>query len=345
MEAYLYQAYKGSSVRCELCSHLCVIQNGKRGICGVRQNEDGILKTLVYGRLVARNIDPIEKKPLFHLMPGSRSYSIATVGCNFQCRFCQNADIAQMPADRNGLIRGGNITPADVVADALQQDCHSIAYTYTEPTVYFEFAYDTARIAHAKGLKNVFVTNGYMSRAALEKVAPYLDGANVDLKAFSDEFYKKQCGARLEPVKQTLLLMKQLNICVEITTLLIPGLNDDPQELKALADFIAGGLGPEIPWHISRFHPTYHLTDRPPTPVQTLERAYRIGCDAGLRYVYLGNVPGEKGESTFCHSCGELLVERLGFFVRRNRIIDNACSHCRTPVYGLGMSPIPQGPP
>ena len=338
MEARLYDKMDGDKVRCNLCAHTCVIKPGRRGICGVRQNENGVLRTLVYGRLIARHVDPIEKKPLYHLLPGSRSYSIATVGCNFKCAFCQNADIAQMPNDRQGAILGSACTPGEVVDDALEQGCRSIAYTYTEPTIYFELAYETARLARAKGLKNIFVTNGYMSGQALEMAAPYLDAANVDLKAFTDEFYKTRCGARLEPVKETLRRMKALGIWVEVTTLIIPGLNDDPGELRALAGFIAQDLGPETPWHISRFHPTYRLTDRPPTPVRTLAAALEIGKAAGLHYVYMGNVPGEGGENTYCHQCGALLIERLGFHVGRNLIRNDQCPECQTPVFGIRMS-------
>jgi pyruvate formate lyase activating enzyme len=337
-EALLYEKLDERKVRCRLCSHGCVIGDGGKGICGVRENRGGTLFTLVYGKVISGNPDPIEKKPLFHFLPGSYSYSIATVGCNFKCRFCQNADIAQMPNDRSGAVMGTFCTPESVVADALAQDCQSIAYTYTEPTVYFEFAFETARLASAKGLKNVFVTNGFMSREALEMVAPYLDAANVDLKAFSDDFYKTRCSARLEPVKQTLRRMKALEKLVEVTTLIIPGLNDDPDELRRLAGFIADDLGPETPWHISRFHPTYKLTDRPPTPVETLILASEIGRQAGLRYVYMGNVPGRGGESTYCHQCGALLIERLGFTVYRNALQDDRCPECGTPVYGIGMS-------
>lgn len=337
MEAYLYDPLADHKVQCHLCGHACVIKPAQRGICGVRHNTEGVLETLAYGRLVARNVDPIEKKPLFHLMPGHRAYSIATVGCNFRCRFCQNADIAQMPHDYNGAITGSTCTPEQVVSDALDLDCQSIAYTYTEPTVYFEFAYDTAKLAQTRGLKNVFVTNGYMSPAALELVAPFLDGANVDLKAFSDDFYKRFCGATLAPVRRTLKGMKALGIVVEVTTLIIPGLNDSAGELALLADFIAGELGPETPWHISRFHPTYRLMDREPTPLKTLQGAYDIGRRAGLHYVYMGNVPGQKGESTFCHHCGSMLIERVGFSVRQNHIKQARCPECQTPVYGMGM--------
>jgi len=337
MRALLYEALDDGSVRCNLCSQRCVIPEGRRGICQVRENQAGTLQSLVYGRLIARHVDPIEKKPMFHLLPGSRAYSIATVGCNFRCRFCQNADIAQMPRDRDGLVMGNPCSPQEVVADALKHHCQSIAYTYTEPTVFFEFALDTAKRAHGQGLKNVFVTNGYMTTEALEAVAPFLDGANVDLKAFSDDFYKHQCGARLEPVKTTLRNLKRLGILAEVTTLLIPGLNDDPQELEALAAFLVNDLGPETPWHISRFHPTYRLTDRPSTPLESLRRAREIGVRAGLRYVYMGNVPGEDGENTNCHKCGTLLIERWGFAIRHNGVVEGKCPECAEPVYGIGM--------
>jgi pyruvate formate lyase activating enzyme len=338
MKAYLFEPSEEQGVRCLLCHHRCYIKPGRRGICQVRSNDQGELNTLVYGKLIARHVDPIEKKPLFHFLPGSRSYSIATVGCNFRCTFCQNADIAQMPRDRGGLITGTACSPDAVVVDAQQEQCQSIAYTYTEPTVYFEFALDTARIAHARGIKNIFVTNGFMTPEALDMAAPFLDGANVDLKAFTDEFYKTQCGGRLEPVKATLRKMKSLGVWVEVTTLIIPGLNDDPEELRQMAVFLVDELGAETPWHISRFHPTYRLTDRPPTPVVTLRRAREIGMRAGLHYVYTGNVPGEDGENTICPRCGTKLIERWGFMVQRNRITEDQCPQCGTPVYGVGMS-------
>jgi pyruvate formate lyase activating enzyme len=338
MEAYLYDKLEDKKVRCNLCSHHCLIKSGRRGICGVRENREGILETLVFRRIIAQNVDPIEKKPLYHLMPGSRSYSIATVGCNFKCRFCQNADIAQMPNDRQGAILGTAVTPDEIVGAAVARHCQSIAYTYTEPTIYFELAYETAKIAREKGLKNIFVTNGYMSPLALEMVSPYLDAANVDLKAFSDDFYKSQCSAKLAPVKETLRQMKARNIMVEVTTLLIPGLNDDPEELAGLAAFIAEELGPETPWHISRFHPTYRLTDRDPTSVRSLRRAYDIGVSEGLYYIYMGNVPGMGGENTHCHHCKALLIERTGFSVRHNHIRNDGCPKCGTPVYGIEMN-------
>ncbi len=335
MEAYLYESLNDKKVKCNLCNHRCEIKDGRRGICGVRENREGTLETLVYGRIIARHIDPIEKKPLYHLMPGSLSYSVATVGCNFRCLFCQNADIAQMPSDRTGMITGDPFSPQDVVAAAIKGDCKSIAYTYTEPTVYFEFAFDTAKLAHEKGIQNVFVTNGYMTAEALHMINPYLDAANVDLKAFTEDFYKTYCGAKLEHVKESLKLMKSLGIFIEVTTLLIPGLNDDKDELEKLAKFLADSLGTETPWHISRFHPTYKLTDRPPTPVETLVTAREIGIKAGLKYVYTGNVPGESGGNTFCYSCGEILIERWGFYIKKNVIEESRCPYCNVEIHVL----------
>ena len=335
MKAYLWESLEDSKVKCNLCSHRCVIKDGRRGICGVRKNSGGILETLVFGNLVARHIDPIEKKPLFHFLPGTLSYSIATVGCNFRCRFCQNADIAQMPADQGGTIMGSISTPRGVVAAAEQGGCRSISYTYTEPTVFFEFAYETARLARERALRNVFVTNGYMTAEALEMISPYLDAANVDLKAFTDKYYKELCSARLKHVQESLKRMRALGIFVEVTTLIVPGLNDDPAELEDLAAFIVEELGPQTPWHISRFHPTYKLTDRPATPVATLTAARQIGLEAGLRYVYTGNVPGDAGESTFCHGCGERVIERWGFRVGKLDIEKGRCTHCGVEIDGV----------
>jgi len=335
MEAWLYETMSDQRVRCLLCSHQCVIGNHKRGICGVRENREGVLETRVYGLLIAASDDPIEKKPLFHVMPGSRSFSIATVGCNFKCRFCQNADIAQMPADRDGMVTGDPTTPGQVVAAARKRQCATIAYTYTEPTVFFEFACDTAELAHGQGIKNVFVTNGFMSEAALTRISPWLDAANVDLKAFSNEFYRKHCGAQLEPVKSTLKRMKALGIWVEVTTLIIPGLNDDPDELSRLATFIAADLGPETPWHVSRFHPTYRLMDRRATPVETLLQARRIGIEAGLKYVYTGNIPGQGGEDTLCPGCGQTVIARKGFQITTKQVEAGHCRSCGTAIAGI----------
>jgi pyruvate formate lyase activating enzyme len=335
MEAYLYELLDDNKVKCNLCNHRCVIKDGRRGLCNVRENQAGKLQTLVYNKLIAQHVDPIEKKPLFHFLPGTLSYSIATVGCNLRCRFCQNADIAQMPTDRKGRIMGDTVTAQHVVDDAARSGCSTIAYTYTEPTVFFEFAYDTAKMAHARGIRNVFVTNGYMTAEALEMINPYLDAANVDLKAFTDDYYKDLCGARLVHVQETLRRMKAAGIFVEVTTLIVTGLNDDNSELQQLAEFIAHDLGVDTPWHISRFHPTYKLTDRPATPVQTLTRAREIGLQAGLKYVYTGNVPGDDAENTFCPGCGKKVIERWGFQVGAMRIKDGDCMHCGHKIDGV----------
>jgi pyruvate formate lyase activating enzyme len=307
-EALLYEKQDNKIVRCNLCAHRCRINPDKIGICGVRENRDGVLYSLVYGTLVAENIDPIEKKPFFHVLPGSLSYSIATPGCNFACAFCQNHEISQMPRATR-MIAGDEVSPEDIVRQAKKSGCKTIAYTYTEPTIYFELAYDTAKIAHDFDIKNVFVTNGFMTPEMIEMIAPYLSAANVDLKSFREEFYKKQCGAKLAPVLDSLKKMKSLGIWVEITTLLIPTLNDSEEELKDIAEFIAS-LGREIPWHISRFHPQFKKRDLPPTPLSSLHRATQIGKQAGLKYVYCGNVPGDKGENTYCFNCHHLLIER-----------------------------------
>ncbi|MDY6838265.1 MAG: AmmeMemoRadiSam system radical SAM enzyme [Thermodesulfobacteriota bacterium] len=337
MEAYLYQRLDGRKVRCDLCHHRCIIKEGKLGLCGVRENQKGVLRTLVYGRLIARHVDPIEKKPLYHVFPSTLSYSIATVGCNFRCRFCQNADIAQFPADRKGAIIGDHYSPEDVVTAAAQAGCRSIAYTYTEPTVFFEFAYNTAKLAHEKGIVNVFVTNGYMTPEAVHMITPYLDAANVDLKAFNDKFYREQCGAKRKHVMETLRVMKSAGIFVEVTTLLIPGLNDDRQELGQLATFIGDALGRDTPWHISRFHPTHRLTDRPATSAESIHEARTIGLAAGLRYVYSGNLPGDEGENTICYHCGEILIQRWGYHISKNVIKDGKCPKCDAVIDGLGI--------
>jgi pyruvate formate lyase activating enzyme len=331
-EAYLYEKENKNRVRCLLCHHKCLIREGAKGICSVRENQDGTLVSLVYGKVIARHVDPIEKKPLFHFLPNSPSFSIATAGCNFKCRFCQNADISQMPSDFQ-QISGVEMAPAAIVAEALAGGCRTISYTYTEPTIYFELAVDTARLAVSKGLKNVFVSNGYMTEECLREIHPDLHAANVDLKSFRDEFYRSQCGARLEPVLETLRTMKRMGIWLEVTTLIIPGQNDSPEELRDLSGFIAD-LDPSTPWHVSRFHPTYRLTDAPPTPPEAIRMAKEIGHEAGLKYVYSGNLPGDEGEKTFCHGCGELLIDRFGFAVRANRIRHNRCPRCGVDIPG-----------
>jgi pyruvate formate lyase activating enzyme len=332
-EAYLYEKMENQRVRCFLCNHRCLIKEGARGICGVRENQEGTLVSLVYGKVIAKHVDPIEKKPLFHFLPGSRSYSLATMGCNFRCLFCQNADISQMPADRN-QIWGEEMTPSMIVEEATGSRSFTISYTYTEPTIFFELALDTARLAVQKGLKNIFVSNGYMTEECLKEISSNLHGVNVDLKAFTDRFYKEQCGAKLEPILRTLEIMRKMGVWVEVTTLLIPGLNDSTDELKGLAGFLSN-LDTDIPWHISRFHPSYRLMNVRPTPPESIQTARDIGYEAGLKYVYTGNLPGDDGEKTYCHECKELLVDRFGFYVRKNVIKNNQCPKCKAQIPGV----------
>jgi len=340
-EALLYDRLDDDRVRCNLCAHRCVIAPGRRGICHVRENRAGRLYTLVYGRTISQAVDPIEKKPLFHFYPGTGAFSIATPGCNFRCTFCQNADISQMPRDRD-LILGTPVTPEAIVAAAQRTRCRSIAYTYTEPTVFFEYSLEIARLARPAGIANVYVTNGYMTDEMLrlfcgETQPPLMDAANVDLKAFSDEFYRERCGARLQPVLDSLKRMKDLGVWVEVTTLVIPGLNDAETELRQIAQFIAQELGVDTPWHVSRFHPTYRLLDRPVTPTSTLVRAREIGLAAGLRYVYMGNVPGAEGEHTFCYQCGRRIIGRWGFSITEYHLRDGQCAYCGAVIDGVGL--------
>jgi pyruvate formate lyase activating enzyme len=332
-EALLYEKLTDFRVQCALCAHRCKINAGRRGLCGVRENKDGILYSLVFGTLIAEHVDPIEKKPFFHVHPASRSYSIATVGCNFSCDFCQNHEISQMPRSTL-MIMGEDTAPATIVERAKNSHCKTIAYTYTEPTVYLETALETAKIACRDGLQNVFVTNGFMTPEAVDVIAPYLAAANVDLKSFRDEFYKKQCGARLKPVLDSLKKMKERGIWLEITTLLIPGLNDSTEELKDIAAFILS-LGAETPWHISRFHPQFKRLETPSTPIDSLHRACLIGKKYGLKYVYSGNVPGDEGENTVCSNCKKLVIKRHGFRIIDNFLSGPACSHCGQKLEGL----------
>lgn len=326
-QAVLWAPWRGGPVvHCFLCAHHCRVAPGDRGRCGVRENRDGVLYALTYALPISTAVDPIEKKPLFHFLPGSQSFSVATVGCNFTCLFCQNSDISQMPRDER-VIRGTRLAPEEVVERAVRAGCRSIAYTYTEPTIFFEYAHDCAVRATKAGLKNVFVTNGYMTKEALACIDGDLHAANVDLKAFSDDFYRRIVGARLKPVLDTIRRMVAAGIWVEVTTLLIPGYNDDEDELRRLAAFLCS-VDADIPWHVSRFHPTYRMLDVPPTPVSSVERALAVGREEGLRYVYGGNLRGHDSESTRCPSCGHVAIEREGFTVRRMNLDGDRCREC-----------------
>jgi len=323
-EAMQWKKAEHDFADCFLCAHRCHIAPGKRGLCGVRENRGGTLFSLVYDRIVSAHVDPIEKKPLYHFLPGSRSYSIATVGCNFRCRFCQNWEISQA---REAFAHGERVTPEQIVAAALATQCASISYTYTEPTVFFELAYDTAGLARERGLRNVFVTNGYQTPETVEKMAGRIDAANVDLKAFSEDFYRRMCKASLAPVLDSIREMHRRGIFVEVTTLVIPGENDSEAELRGAARFIAS-VSPDIPWHVSRFHPDYELTDRPVTPAATIYRALEIGKEEGLRYLYAGNLPGDEYENTHCPRCGKVVIARRGYFVSEVNLKAGTCAAC-----------------
>ena len=335
-EALFYNRENDGLVRCFLCPHRCHIADGETGICGVRGNKGGTLYSLNYAKVISASVDPIEKKPLFHFFPGSAAYSIASIGCNFKCDFCQNWQISQVSEAHRMGIDGVEVDPERIVADARKNNCKSISYTYTEPTVFFEFAYDCAKLAKSQGVYNNFVTNGYIGKEALEYISPYLDAANVDLKSFRDDFYRTVCKGSLEPVLETIRLMKKLDIWVEVTTLVVPGQNDSRGELLDIAEFIAS-VDKNIPWHISRFHPDYKFTEKEATPLSRLEEAYRIGKAKGLNYIYIGNIYTEKGENTYCPHCNELIIKRLGFSIESINIKESKCTYCNGEISGRGL--------
>jgi pyruvate formate lyase activating enzyme len=335
-EALLYAKQEDNSVICNLCAHRCHIKDGAQGICRVRENNDGELFTLVYGNLISKGVDPIEKKPLYHFYPGTKAYSIATPGCNFRCEWCQNWQISQMPRLME-MPKGKRMMPDEIVEEALQTGCKSIAYTYTEPTIFFEYSYDVAKLAKMSGLKNIYVTNGFMTPEMLNMIAPYLDAANVDIKAFRDEPYRKLMGGRLQPVLDSCQLMKELGIWLEVTTLVVPGMNDDPDELRALAGFIYESLGPETPWHLSRFYPQYRMADLRPTDESTLQKTKKMGESIGLNYVYVGNVWG--GNTTRCKNCGEILIRRNVYSIHIVGLDgEGYCKTCHSLLDGVGLT-------
>jgi len=318
-EAYLYKKLKDKKVQCQNCAHYCLIEEGERGICGVRENQKGKLYALNYGKIIACHVDPIEKKPFYHFLPGTYSLSMAAVGCNFKCDSCQNWEISQLP-QQTGKIEGENKTPEDIVKLTKDNNLPSISYTYTEPTIFSEFALDTMKIAKKQGIKNNWVTNGFWSKELFDLIAPYLDAANVDLKGFTEEFYRKYCKGRLQPVLDTLKRLKTKKIWTEITTLVIPSLNDSEETFEKIANFIKNELNPETPWHVSQFSGaiSWKLQHIPDTPVKTLEKAYKIGKKTGLKYVYMGNVPGHQAENTYCPKCGEIVINRMNYIIRRH---------------------------
>ena len=331
-EAMIYKKLENKKVLCNLCAHRCRITNNGFGICQVRENIDGTLYSNSYGQLIASHIDPIEKKPFYHFLPGSKSYSIATPGCNFKCSFCQNWQISQFQKEDFSKLSDAYTQPKEIVNQAIEYGCKSISYTYTEPTIFFEYAYDIAKIAKKKGLYNTFVSNGFMTDEAIKKIFPYLDAINIDLKSFSDGFYKNICKARLQPVLESIKKSKELGIWVEITTLIVPELNDSKEEIEKITNFISS-IDNNIPWHISRFHPDYNYNKSYPTPIKTLNLAYDIAKKNNLKYVYIGNTYDIK--DTVCSNCNKILIKRSPFGIDYNKIIDDKCRYCNKKIEGI----------
>lgn len=317
-------------VKCHVCNRECVIPEGKYGFCRTRQNKDGKLYTLIYGVVSSASVDPIEKKPLYHFMPCSTSYSLGTVGCNFRCKNCQNYTISQMRIDEVNTVE---ILPESALDRAVSSGCRSISFTYNEPAIWFEYTYDTAKLAHEAGIATVYVTNGYISEKALRMIAPYLDAFSVDIKAFRDKFYKEVCSAKLAPVLKSAKLARELGMHVEVVNLIIPTLNDSPEEIRELVQWVRDNLGDYTPLHFTRFYPYYKLDKLPPTPLRTLETAYNIAKEEAMKYVYVGNVPGTEKDNTYCPNCGKLLIRRHGFDVTCDGLTsDNRCQKCNTEI-------------
>lgn len=332
IKALLGETAENRGVICRLCAHECRIAEGKTGICRVRKNVGGELFSLNSDRIIAANMDPIEKKPLYHFLPGSRSFSVAAMGCNFSCRFCQNHTISVVSDET--VVQGDAVTPKQLLALARKHKAQSISYTYTKPTVFFELVLETAQLARAAGIRNVLVSNGYMTARALALLGPFLDGANIDLKSFSDDFYRKYCSARLQPVLETITAMKAMGIWLEVTTLLIPGLNDQPRQIAELIGFLRN-LDCDIPWHVSRFFPQYRMTDIPATEAEAIDRYLRLAEEGGLHFSYGGNLPDSRWNHTFCPRCREMLIERSAHHVAAIGLVDGACRACGAAVAGV----------
>ena len=331
-EAMYYDKLPKGAVKCRLCPWECTIPEGERGICGVRANIGGTLRTLVYGKPVAVHIDPVEKKPVFHFLPGTKAFSIATAGCNLGCIFCQNWTISQIkPEDAVHY----NLPPEEAVRQAKVAGCSSIAYTYSEPSIFYEYMLETAKLAHKEGLKNIWVTAGFINEEPLRELCKYIDAANIDLKGITEDYYREYVKGQLAPVQKSIKIACEEGVSVEITNLIIPGGNDSEKDIRKLCQWIYDNLGPDVPLHFSRFFPHYKLTDRPPTPLKTLLRAREIAKEVGIRYVYIGNVPGTEYETTYCPKCGKELVVRRGFWIEKNLIKDGKCPYCGEKIPGV----------
>ncbi len=330
-EALYYQKQEKDAVKCVLCPNFCVIPEGNRGFCRVRTNRGGTLYSLVYGAPCAVHVDPIEKKPFFHVLPGTLSYSIATVGCNMGCVFCQNWQISQSSPERSVTY---DMPPQKVVEGAIKENCATIAFTYTEPTVFYEYMLDIAKLAKERGVACVMHSCGYINPEPLRELCKYLFAADIDLKGFNEDFYRKMGQGHLEPVLETLKTLKKEGVWIEITNLIIPGENDEPAQIRAMCGWIKENLGDEVPVHFSRFYPSFKLQNLPPTPVETLESARDIAHEVGLKYVYVGNIPAHPGESTYCPQCKKIVVQRLGYTVLGNNIVDGRCKFCGYEIKG-----------
>ncbi len=330
--ASFWQKVRDNVVQCLLCPRKCILDVGQRGVCTVRINKDGKLYTLGYGNPVAVHIDPIEKKPFFHVTPGEPTFSLAVAGCNMRCLFCQNWQISQSKPDET---LNYDLPPEEVVNKAIENNCKFIVYTYTEPTVFYEYMLDIAKLAKEKGLKNAMHTCGYINPEPLKELLKYMDAVNVDLKGFTEEFYAKMgLLAELKPVLETIKIVKQEGVWLEITNLLIPGANDDPEKIKEMCVWIKENIGDDVPIHFSRFMPAYKLKNLPPTPIKKLEEAYAIAKDVGLKYVYIGNVPGNPAESTYCPNCGKVIIGRVGYQISENNIKNGKCKFCGYRIAG-----------
>ncbi|MFC1780506.1 AmmeMemoRadiSam system radical SAM enzyme [Patescibacteria group bacterium] len=331
----LYKKLKNKIVECTACNHFCKIAPDKCGICGIRQNKNGELYSLVYGLTSGTQIDPIEKKPFFHFMPNSEVFSIGTIGCNFACSFCQNAWMSQCTKDKSvPLPELYKLTPKDIVKTCLSNDIKIIGYTYNEPAIFFEYAYDTAKLAHKAGIKNVWVSNGYASIASIDKIAPYLDAINIDLKSFSNKFYQKVCKAKLQPVLDNIKYYFKKKVWVEITTLIVPGENDSSKELGQIAQFVSS-ISKSIPWHVTAFSPAYKMHDKVKTSTSKLSEAYNIGKCEGLEYIYAGNVFGKDLHSTFCTKCQKPLIKRDWGYTKVVNLENGKCNKCGTKIKGV----------
>lgn len=331
-KAMFYKKIDGGTVQCQLCPRGCTLSNGQRGFCRAREPKDGELYTLVYGAPCAVHIDPIEKKPLFHFLPGTPIFSIATAGCNFRCKYCQNWQISQFPPEETVNER---LSPQDIINQTIKYNCPTIAHTYTEPSVFYEYMLDTARLAKTKGIRNMYHSNGSLNPEPVEGLSSYLDAADIDLKGFTQDFYTEVCAGYLDTVLNTLKILKKNGVWLEITNLVIPTLNDDLARINEMCAWIKENLGAEVPLHFSRFWPMYKLTSLYPTPVETLDRAREAALGQGLKYVYIGNVPGHPGENTYCPGCKKALIERSGFTVLSNHVVGGKCDSCGARIAGV----------